>query len=262
MNNEIKQVVTREIFIQQLRTLGVCEGMTLMVHGSLKSFGYVCGGAYTLIETLLEVIGYEGTLVVPIQSSDNSEPSYWQFPPIAIELYDVVRHHHPAFHPLLSDIQHMGIIAEGIRHREGTVLTHHPAGAFAAYGKYARFICRKHPLNFPFGDQSPLQACYDLKAYVLLLGVDYSKSTGFHLAEMKSEMCSIGLQGGAVEINGERKWQKYLDIHTSTDDFNEVGQYLQKKQLVSSVTIDQGCLRLFPYQPAVDLAVLWFKENR
>ena len=39
-----------------------------MVHASLKRIGYVCGGAQTVIEALMEVVGENGTIMMPTQS--------------------------------------------------------------------------------------------------------------------------------------------------------------------------------------------------
>ena len=40
----------------------------VMVHTSLKRMGYVCGGAQTVIEALMEVVGENGTIMMPTQS--------------------------------------------------------------------------------------------------------------------------------------------------------------------------------------------------
>ena len=39
-----------------------------MAHTSLKRMGYVCGGAQTVIEALMEVVGENGTMMIPTQS--------------------------------------------------------------------------------------------------------------------------------------------------------------------------------------------------
>ncbi len=260
-SNEIHAVLTRQQIIDQLRANGITAGMTLMVHSSLRSFGYVCGGAQTVIDALLEVIGYEGTIVVSMQSGDNSEPGYWQYPPVAIRFFDVIRKSHPSFHTTHSDVHRMGAISKSIRHREGSVTTSHPAVAFSAIGKYARFICRHHPLDFPLSKESPLGACYDLKAHILLLGVDYDSCTAFHLAESISAKRAVILQGGAIESSVGRIWQKYLDYDYDPDDFKNIGLMLQHKGLVSEFAIGNSKVKFFEMQPAVDAAVGWLKER-
>ena len=69
-----------------LNNLGVTAGDTLILHTSLKSFGYLIGGAAMLIDTVLNCIGPEGTLVMPSQSVNNMNPKFWQYPPVPQDL--------------------------------------------------------------------------------------------------------------------------------------------------------------------------------
>ena len=39
------------------KEVGVKKGQAIMVHTSLSSLGYVCGGAQSVIEVLLESVG-------------------------------------------------------------------------------------------------------------------------------------------------------------------------------------------------------------
>ena len=52
----------------KLREVGLEKGDAVMVHTSLKRMGYVCGGAQTVIEALMEVVGENGTIMMPTQS--------------------------------------------------------------------------------------------------------------------------------------------------------------------------------------------------
>ncbi|SFO24462.1 Aminoglycoside 3-N-acetyltransferase [Pseudobutyrivibrio sp. JW11] len=42
-----------------------------MVHTALSKMGYVCGGAQAVIEALIEVVGEDGTIMMPAQSWKN-----------------------------------------------------------------------------------------------------------------------------------------------------------------------------------------------
>ena len=50
--------------VEQFKNLGIKEGMTLLVHSSLRRVGKVDGGADTVIDALLEVLGENGTLLM------------------------------------------------------------------------------------------------------------------------------------------------------------------------------------------------------
>jgi aminoglycoside 3-N-acetyltransferase len=92
-----KVPVTVHSLEQDLRALGVKPGMVLLVHSSLSSLGWVCGGAVAVIEALESVLTSEGTLIMPTHSGELSEPSYWQHPPVPEAWWQTIRDTMPAF---------------------------------------------------------------------------------------------------------------------------------------------------------------------
>lgn len=65
---EKRKLVTLKDIVAALKDIGVQKGQAIMVHTSLSSLGYVCGGAQSVIEALLECVGGEGTIMMPTQS--------------------------------------------------------------------------------------------------------------------------------------------------------------------------------------------------
>ena len=61
---------TRQSLADDLRALGVVAGMTLIMHSSLKSLGWVSGGPVAVIQALMDVVTASGTIVVPTKTSD------------------------------------------------------------------------------------------------------------------------------------------------------------------------------------------------
>lgn len=51
--------------IEELKRIGIHGGMELEVHSSLGSFGYIEGGAETVIEALIECVGDNGSIFMP-----------------------------------------------------------------------------------------------------------------------------------------------------------------------------------------------------
>jgi aminoglycoside 3-N-acetyltransferase len=58
-------IVTKQGILTGLHALGIKKGDTVFVHSSLSMFGYVDGGAKTIIEALLEAVGSNGNLCMP-----------------------------------------------------------------------------------------------------------------------------------------------------------------------------------------------------
>ena len=57
-------ILTKQELIDQLHSIGVNEGDSLLVHSSLSKIGYVEGGAQTVVEALLETVGKNGNLLM------------------------------------------------------------------------------------------------------------------------------------------------------------------------------------------------------
>ena len=57
--------ITKDEITAKLRELGVKEGDTLMVHSSLSACGHIVGGAKTIVEALMEVVGETGNFFFP-----------------------------------------------------------------------------------------------------------------------------------------------------------------------------------------------------
>ena len=55
-----------------LYALGIAPGSKLLVHSSLSSFGYVEGGANAVIDAFLDMVGVQGTLLVPTLTGDET----------------------------------------------------------------------------------------------------------------------------------------------------------------------------------------------
>ena len=106
--------ITKEGLIHKFSQLGIKQGDTLLVHTSLSSLGYVVGGEETLYYALREVIGNEGTIVVPSQTVEISDPASWQYPPVPEEWHDVIRNAMPAYSKELSYSKAMGAFSQFI----------------------------------------------------------------------------------------------------------------------------------------------------
>ncbi len=58
-------IVSKSDIVNSLKSLGARKGMALEVHCSLGKFGYVEGGAETLISALKHIVSEEGAIVMP-----------------------------------------------------------------------------------------------------------------------------------------------------------------------------------------------------
>lgn len=153
-----------------LLELGIQKGDQIMVHSSLKSLGYVDGGADAVIDAILETIGQEGTLLVPTNTFQGS---------VTIHLRNTNE----------VDLRYApsttGLISETIRLRKECIRSMHPTHPVGAIGSKAWELVREHHLgDSPAGEKSPYGKLAAMKnGKVLLIGVTNGNNTMIHTAE-------------------------------------------------------------------------------
>ena len=96
---------------------------------------------------------------------------------------------------------------------------------------------------------------------VLLIGVGYDSCTSLHLAESRSGVRTVMVQGAALEEDGERVWKKYLDINYDSDEFPEIGEKLEAAGLVTTGQVGEADCKLFSLSEAVDLGQEYLKRK-
>lgn len=193
-----------------LRRLGVAAGDILLVHSSLSAIGWVAGGPVGVITALLDVLGANGTLVMPAHSGHLSDPAHWENPPVPSDWIDTLRAETPPFDPRTTPTRGMGAIAELFRTWPGALRSNHPTSSFAALGPAAVPITADHRLESPLGEHSPLMRLYERQAKVLLLGVGFECCTALHLAEQWAwPDAEPEHSGSPITAEGERRWVFY-----------------------------------------------------
>ncbi|NCN05418.1 MAG: AAC(3) family N-acetyltransferase [Spirochaetales bacterium] len=258
--------VTREGVANDLRSLGVLSGGVLVVHSSLSSIGWVVGGAQGIIEGLLQVLGPDGTLVMPTHTGHLCDPAHWENPPVPESWWSTIRSEMPTFDPARTRTWGMGTIPELFRTFPGVLRSVHPWDSFAAYGPRAGEILQDQKLDFPLDDQSPLGRLYEAGAQVLLLGVGYDSCTCFHLAEYRANWPGKEVKACHAPVAqpffAQRTWAEFKDIEYAQDDFPQIGQALEDLDKVFRGKVGKADSRVFSIVDGVDFATRWIETNR
>lgn len=257
------EVVIKEDIVKELQRMGLSNGDTVMVHTSLKNIGYVCGGAQTVIEALMEVVGV-GTIMMPTQSWKNLDPEAGVHWDADKSQWQKIRDHFPAYDKNLTPTNTMGAVAEMFRQWPGSIRSDHPARSVCAYGRHAAYLTKDHDLSNIFGEGSPIGKLYELDGKVLLLGVGYDKNTSIHLADVRAEYGSKHMETdySAVFENGTRVWKKYETLYVDGEDFEEIGRAFEETGNFTSGHIGIGECKLMSQRMLVDFAVSWIEKNR
>lgn len=161
---------TREQLVRDLRNIGVSEGDALLVHSSLGKIGYVEGGAATVIDALLEVLGPKGTLAMPSFPARGRNKDYLDG--------------HPVF-DVRNTPSAMGIITETFRKMPGVERSLHPTDPVCARGPLAAYLTGTHfGQHTPYNEMSPFWKLTRCGGMILMLGTTLDGAcTSLHLLE-------------------------------------------------------------------------------
>ena len=217
-----------------------------------------------MIRALLAAIGTGGTLVMPAHSA-GSDPAGWENPPVPRAWCDTIRETMPPFDPVTTPTRAIGVIPEQFRTWPGVIRSHHPTGSFAARGPLAERITAEQRLEDPLGERSPLAVIYELRGWILLLGVGHGTNTTLHLAERRA----LGADqeqvrgGAALLVDGVRQWLTFCAPDLDSSDFEQVGNAFERQDNgTRRGLVGIGRATLLRAQALVDFAVPWFRAHR
>ncbi len=151
--------VTRETLLADFLALGISPGMSVIVHSSMKSMGWVEGGPEAVIEALIDAVGPEGTILMPT------------FNPPVDRFY------------IAETPSRTGLLTETFRKRNDVLRSAHPTHSVAAWGKRAAEFIAGHERATALGVGSPMHLCAEAGGYVLQIGVDFRTCSLIHVAE-------------------------------------------------------------------------------
>src|SRR4051794_21215953 len=125
----------RTDLVDGFRRVGLRAGQVVLVHSALRTFGEVEGGAETVVDALLDVVGPRGTLVVPTFTFAHEAES----DPVVDRA---------------ADPSEMGAITEAARRRPEARRTTAFRHSFAAIGRRSEILAAVDPALHPFDFRS------------------------------------------------------------------------------------------------------------
>ncbi|WBW95550.1 aminoglycoside N(3)-acetyltransferase [Oceanirhabdus sp. W0125-5] len=255
-----EKLSTRKSLSEDFIRIGLRKGDNVIVHSSLSSIGWVCGGPVAVIQALMDAVTESGTIIMPTHSDDYSDPALWENPPIPEEWVDIVKETMPAFDPKITPTFGMGAIVECFRTFHNVLRSNHHNVSFAAWGKNSNEIIQNHSLDFGLGEGSPLARLYDLDAKVILLGTTYEDNTSFHLCEYRAGNYEETTCSAPIMSDGKRVWKEFKEIDFKTELFYLLGKDFEQESDVTINYIGEAKSKLFNQKKAVDFGVKWFEK--
>ncbi len=161
---------TKEQLKQDLYNLGIRPGDTILMHSSFKSLGGIEDGAKGFFDAFIELLGAEGTLILPALS------------------FESVTRENPEF-DLNTTPSCVGYLSEFFRTEvPGVIRSMHATHSCCAFGKLAFDITKDHEKDItPVGKNSPFSKLPEFCGKILMLGCGTSCNTSMHGVEETAE---------------------------------------------------------------------------
>ena len=238
--------VTKTQIVGGLRELGISAGDVAFVHSSLSSFGYVVGGAKTVVAAFLEALSPGGTLAVPI-----FRHYFWRG---SDQVWD--RDNSPSL---------MGRISEVVRTLPNASRSHHAPHPIAAVGALAKDLTERHNKT-DFGTDSPFARLLEVNAWIVLVGVTYNSCTMIHLVEEREQVPYrhwVVLSGTVIEegVPSQERFAFYKRYPGVENDFLPLGARLESEGTVRMVEVGKSVIRCFRAQDLYDCVLRSIKQD-
>ena len=230
--------LTKRQLVEDLAKLGVKKGDSLMVHSALSALGTVRGGADTVIDALLEAVGPEGNVAMPLMTGNGV---------FKIE----------------ESPSNVGIVTEVFRQRKETVRSLHPSHSVGVQGKDAQWLVKDHVKQpTAYGKGTPYHKLVELGGKVLLLGVDQDRNTTLHTIESLAGVPYLKtITRQYVDVDGKEKTCTIHDMAGPHRDFIGLDSKFRKAGVMEIGKVGTAVCRLIDGKGMVETGMKAFADD-
>ena len=222
----IPNLIYKQDIKKKLISMGIRKGMVVLLESRGSCKDYLLGGEQTLIEAIMEVVGYEGTIIIPTFTPQLLDPSQ-DDKKISRSLWKDIRKYSSGFDLKLTMPLKENYLAHQFLRNEGVVRSYHPLYSFAAWGKYAKLICDKHPLHFGLNEDSPLGKLLEFQGKIILFNQNVDDSVTLLYNLYKNIQLPIRILRAPILVNQQTVWKNMLDVKYHTNHIEQLTSALQ-----------------------------------
>ena len=241
------QTVTRDQISRTLSTIGIRSGDGLLVHSAIQFLGRPADGVGLFLDAILDVLGPEGTIVVPTFNFDFARGL--------------------PFDPKTTPSKNMGVFSELVRMHPVASRTMHPLQSVAVMGKYQDDLTNRDTLS-AFDPDSAFDRMVELDFKLLLLGAEIQAASIVHYSEQRAAVPYRYWKefSGQVKIGSEWKscvykmYVRNMEINPELN-LNPIQEQLEAKGLWSTEKVNYGQISTCRLSGFVKIADHLLKNN-
>lgn len=252
--NNIWTKIDKNYIKTAIQSLNI-KGEIVCIHSSLKSFGYVDGGAKSIIDAFLEedctilVFACTDDYAVPPAPGQKPNRNGWDYENFTGDTCGCNK----IFTIDSNDItkEDMGVIPYEIVNMPCRKRGYNPLNSFVAIGKDADILVRGQSAENVW---APLHELYERCGYILLMGVDLNNATLIHYAEQ--------VAGRNPFIRWANNFQGVVmpvAVGSCSNGFNNFSELL--KPIETNITVGKSYWRCFSAKDMLDICVNAIRRN-
>jgi aminoglycoside 3-N-acetyltransferase len=235
--------------------LGITKGDHVALGMSFKSIGWVDGGPESFVESLLDVVGPGGTIMIPTFT-----PYY--------PLFMVKYHKVPFLRNMVTVFRkeetpsYAGIIPEYIRNDPRAIRSNHPTNSYAAIGHEAAYLLGDHDYNSLA--YSPYSRLADINGKLLTIGLGYRFVGIRHEAQYKAGLLNhVPLNVGALFYDESGRTSIFIrkDPGGCGKRLSEMISDLREAGIVTEGTIGKAQAVVIPVKESLDIMTNLLERN-
>ncbi len=219
---------TKDTLKEQIAALGIASDDTVLIHTSFKSLGEVEGGPNTLIDAFCEYLSV-GLFIVPTHTWAN------------------VTKDEPVYDPMSTE-PCIGLVPRTAYKRKDGIRSLHPTHSVWVHGKGAQaFIKGEESSQTPAPVGGSWWKLGELKAKILLIGVNHGRNTYIHavdeIAELDDRLVSEAWSVSIKMPDGSLLTHPFRNHgETGSENFNNfekafIGLGAQKNGMLGDATV-------------------------
>ena len=260
---KVSQPITKLDFIRLFKKLKIKKGSDILVHSSLKKFGYIINGPNDLIDSLISCVGSNGTLLFPAHNKNYTDPIGWKNPKVPLKWVKKIRRHQNIFNIKTSPVINRGKVSETVLLYPNVFRSNHPLSSISAIGKKANYYTKLHPIHESEGIRSPLGRLYKRKGLVLLIGVGFDSSTSIHLSEYMANVSYLN-QNSVKVLTKKGSKKQYISLKRypkSSKNFIRIEKDLRYKSLFKEIYLNNVRIILYKIDEVTDFLMSKLLNN-
>jgi aminoglycoside 3-N-acetyltransferase len=211
---------TQKQLMELFKSLGLKDGDIVVAHTGLFSLGLIEGGVGGFYKSLIEIIGNDGTLIVPTFTYSFRRN----------EIFDISNS---------PSAKNIGVFSEYVRNKPESIRNSDPIFSFSAIGSKAEIINRNS--TECFGNGSTYDSLFNEDASFLAIGINYSTGlSGFmHLEKLAKVPYRKDEELFGISRNSEGIEYPDSAIHFVRDE-KKFGQAITNREPMGSILENSG----------------------